>query len=259
MAIDPKFVELMHADIDSDISPSDKAALAAFLAENAEAQALHAELMAVHAALESLPELESPPHLTHSILASIPEQNQATRGANTSFLQSLFAAPALRYAATFVAGVILTLSLVSSDLISQAVFDDMTGMVGTISDRTPDVPGVQTKPIEHNAIAGTVSLHSSGPMLIVDFDLVSSKPVDVIASYGDKSVWFNGFAQLESPGASISAESGRVTMQIEGKRRFALYLRGATDRDITIHLQFMSNGKAIYETDIGYARSGHAG
>ncbi|MDH3614326.1 MAG: hypothetical protein OEU90_03290 [Gammaproteobacteria bacterium] len=259
MAIDPKYVELINADIDGEISSADRAAFEAFIADSPEAQALHAELSAVHASLDSLPELDSPPHLKHTIMASIPEQNEGARSTPGAFLQTLFAAPALRYTAVFAAGSVLTLSLVSSDIVSQGAFDDMTGLVGTISDQIPQGPSIQTTPIESKDIAGTVTLHSSGPILIVDFDLVSSGPVDIVASYVDKKVWFNGFAQLESPGVSVSAESGRITMQIDGKRRYALYLHNAGDRDITIHLQFTSNGEAVYDTDIEYVQPGHSG
>lgn len=259
MAIDPKYVELINADIDGEISSADKATLEAFIADSPEAQASHADLSAVRASLDALPELDSPPHLKHTIMASIPEQRHATHRTGGTILQSLFAAPALRYAATFAAGSILTLSLVSSDQVSQSAFDDVTELVGTISDRIPDGAGIQTTPIDRKEIAGTVTLRSSGPILIIDFDLVSSGPIDIVASYIDRTVWFNGFAQLESPGASISAESGRVTMQIEGKRRYALYLHNGGDRDITIHLQFTSNGEAVYETDIEYVQPGRSG
>jgi hypothetical protein len=258
MSIDPKYVELMHADIDGEISSADKAALAAFVANNAEARALHADLLAVHESLNSLPELDSPQHLKHTIMASIGEKNQAAPNANGTFLQSVFAAPAFRYAATFVAGSVLTLSLVSSDIIWQSTFDDVTGLVGTISEDVSASSGAQATPIEHRDVAGSVTLRSSGPILIVDFDLVSSKPVDIVASYTDRSVWFNGFAQLQSQGASVSAKAGRVTMKIEGKRRFALYLRSVADRDIKIHLQFISNGETFYEKDIGYVEPGHS-
>ena len=221
MSIDPKYVELMHADIDGEISSADKAALAEFVAKDPAARALHADLLAVHESLNSLPELDSPPHLKHTIMASIGGKNQAARSTNGTFLQNVFAAPAFRYAATFVAGSILTLSLVSSDLIWQSTFDDVTGLVGTISEEVSASGGAQTTPIEHRDVAGSVTLRSSGPILIVDFD--------------------------------------HVTMKVEGRRRFALYLRSVADRDIEIRLQFMSNGEAFYEKNIGYVQSGHSG
>ena len=257
MAIDPNIVELINADIDGEISPADKDTLKAMMAESPEAQAMHAELSGLSSSLGDLPDLDAPPYLIHTIMAKIPKpESQDRRG---DFLRGLFAAPALRYAAMFVAGSVLTLSLVSSDQVSERAFNDVTGLVGTISSEVPVGPGIQTMQIDRTDVAGHITVRSSGPLLIVDFDLVSNGPIDIVASYSDQSVWFNGFAQLESPGASISAESGRISMKINGKRRYALYLHNAGDRNVSINLRFMSNGEVVYDTDIQYAQPGQPG
>jgi len=257
MAIDPNIVELINADIDGEISPADKDTLEAVMAESPEAQAMHAELSGLSSSLDELPDLDAPPYLIHTIMAEVPKsESQDRRG---DFLRGLFAAPALRYAAMFAAGSVLTLSLVSSDQVSERAFTDVTGLVGTISSEVPVGPGIQTLQIDRTDVAGHITLRSSGPLLIVDFDLVSNGPIDIVASYSDQSVWFNGFAQLESPGASISAESGRISMKINGKRRYALYLHNAGDRNVSINLRFMSDGEVVYETDIQYAQPGQPG
>ena len=217
---------------------------------------MHAELAGLSSTLDELPDLDAPPYLIHTIMAEIPKNESQDRRSN--FLQGLFSAPALRYAAMFVAGSVLTLSLVSSDQVSERAFSDVTGLVGTISSEVPGGPGIQTLQIDRTDIAGHITLRSSGPLLIVDFDLVSNGPIDIVATYSDQSVWFNGFAQLESPGASISAESGRISMKIDGKRRYALYLHNAGDRNVSINLRFMSDGEVVYETDIQYAQPGQS-
>ena len=257
MAIDPNIVELINADIDGEISPADKDTLEALMAESPEAQTMHAELSGLSSSLDELPDLDAPPYLIHTIMAEIPKPAAQDRRGN--FLQGLFAAPALRYAAMFVAGSVLTLSLVSSDQVSERAFNDVTGLVGTISSEVPVGPGIQTLRIDRTDVAGHITLRSSGPLLIVDFDLVSNGPIDIVASYSDQSVWFNGFEQLESPGASIAAESGRITMKIDGKRRYALYLHNAGDRNVSINLRFMSDGEVVYDTDIQYAQPGQPG
>jgi len=257
MAIDPKFVELINADIDGEISPADKQTLEALMADSPEAQAMQAELSGLNSSLNELPDLDPPVYLKHTILASIPKTEAQQRRSN--FLHSIFASPAFRYAAMFAAGAILTLNLVSSDQLSDRAFSDVTGLVGTMSSDVPDGPGIQSTRIDRPEVAGRVTLRSSGPLLIIDFDLVSSGPVDIVASYADQTVWFNGFAQLESPGASISAQSGIITMQIEGKRRYALFLHNAGDRNVSINLRFMSDGEVVYDTDIQYAQPGQPG
>lgn len=260
MAIDPKLVELINADIDGEISSAQKQELDAALATNADAQAMHTELTGLHTALDELPDLDPPPHLRHAIMASIPAaQPEPVRQSRDSWFQSLFAAPAMRYAAMFVAGSLLTLSLVSSDQLSDRAFTDVTGLVGTMSNDVPAGPGIQTTHINRPEVAGSVSLRNSGPLLIVDFDLVSAGPVEIVASYSDQTVWFNGFAQLESPGANISAESGRVTMQIDGKRRYALFLHNAGEREVAINLQFRSGEDVVYDTEVTFAQSAKGG
>jgi hypothetical protein len=118
----------------------------------------------------------------------------------------------------------------NSDELSDRAFSDVTGLVGTISSELPDGPGIQSTRIDRPEIAGRISLRSSGPLLIVDFDLVSSGPVDIIASYAD-----------------------------EGKRRYALFLHNAGDRNISINLQFMSRGELVYDTDVKYTQPGQTG
>ena len=168
------------------------------------------------------------------------------------FLQRLVAIPALNYAVTFAAGVFLALSLVNSGQVSNQAFDDMTGLVGTVAEPiSADLES--TVSIDETAVAGTVSLRSSGSILILDFDLMAMEPVEIEADYTDNTIWFNGFAQLESSGTTVSAETGRVRLGMEGKRRYAVYLQNEGSRETTVRLRFMANGALVYETSLDYA------
>ncbi len=252
MAIDPNIVELINADIDGEISSADKTELEALLAASPEAQALHAELSGLSASLDGLPELDPPPHLKHTIMASVPQaKSQQQRG---NLLQDLLATPALRYAAMFVGGSVLTLSLVSSDQLSDNAFNDVTGLVGTMSD-AGDIAPVASTVIHKAAVAGTITLRRADPILIIDFDLSTNGPIDIVATYDDKSVWFNGFAQLESTGTSISADGGQIRIQVDGKRRYAVYLHNEGSRKLSINLQFFSNGEPVHQAVLEYEQT----
>jgi hypothetical protein len=257
MAVDPRTIELINADIDGEISSDDKQELDAALAASPAAQAMHAELTGLNSSLNELPYLDPPVHLKHTIMSAIPKSEAQQRRMN--ILQTIFASPPMRYAAMFALGSLITMTLISSDQASDSAFNDVTGLVGTISSEVPVGPGIHSARIDRPEVAGRVSLRSSGPLLIVDFDLVSSRPVEIVATYADQTVWFNGFAQLESPGASISAESGRVTMQVEGKRRYALFLHNAGERKVSINLQFQADGKVVYDTAVQYTQPGESG
>lgn len=255
MAIDEKTTALIHANIDGEITPEEKAELEAFLADSREGRRLDAELRSLGATLDSVTLLDPPQHLRHVVMNTIPKAVPEAAPA-PGFLQSLFAAPALRYAATFAAGVVMTISIVDSGNIQQSAFDDVTGLVGTISDSAEMGPGVDSEVIHKAAVAGTVTLRESGEMLIIDFDVSTKGPIDIVASYDDSSIWFNGFAQLESTGTSVSAADGEITIQVEGKRRYVVYLHNSEEHKLSINLAFFADGEAIHEAVLEYRQPG---
>lgn len=250
MAIEQKFTDLINADLDGEISASDRTELQAFLSETAEGRTLHDELTSLCGTLDAVEQEDPPPALRHIIMNSVPPARPGEE--SEGFLQVLFATPALKYAATFAVGVFLTLSMVNSDQISNQTFDNVSGLVGTVADPvTATVASSVT--LSEIDIAGTVSLRSAGSLLILDFDLVSSDHIDVEAEYTDRTIWFNGFAQLASEGTTVSAEAGRVRLGMEeGKRRYAVYLHNEGGRDTTVSLRFLANGEVIHQAKLDY-------
>ena len=249
MTIEQKYTDLINADIDGEISAADKAELQAFLDESTEGQALHDDLSSVRDTLDAIQSEEPPPHVRHIIMNSVKPTRKPEE--SPGFLQILFATPAVKYAVTFAAGVILTLSIVDSDQISDHAFDDVTGLVGTVSDPVNAAPASSISVTEPD-LAGTVSLRSAESMLILDFDLVAKNHIDIEANYSDPSIWFNGFGQLESEGTTISAETGRIRLGMNGKRRYAVYLHNQGGRETTVNLRFLADGKVVHEASLGY-------
>lgn len=249
MAIDEKYIELINADIDGELNDADKAELDGLLAENAEARDLHAELSALCGSLDGVEAETPPPHLRHVIMNSV--KQKPANEPSPSFFESLFATPALKYAATFAAGVILTLTIIDSDEMSNTAFDDMTGMVGTVADPVHGDPAGSVS-VNKAEVAGRVSLSSTESLLILDFDLVANEPIEIEAEYTDQTIWFNGFAQLESSGTAVSAELGRVTLGMEGKRRYAVYLHNSRGRGTTVNLRFKAGDQVVHEASIDY-------
>lgn len=250
MAIDQKHIDLINADIDGEIRDAEKEALAAFLADSAEGRALHADMQQLTGALGALEELEPPPHLRHVIMNSIPPEPRVRQSG--SFLSTLFASQGFRYAGSFVAGALLVMSVVGSDRISKTAFDDVSGLVGTIADPEALGPANDKIAVTQNEVAGTISLRSAGSMLVLDFDLVASEEIDIIAAYRDRTIWFNGFAQLESSGTRVSAETGHIELKMEGKRRYAVFLHNEGDRETQIDLTFRSGSEVLHQASLTY-------
>lgn len=260
MAIDDRYLELINADIDGEIQPAEKAELEAFLAENAAGRALHEELQSLCSTLDAEKLLEPPAHLKHVVMNSLPKSAPVaeTPGSGAKApggWQSLFSIPALRYATVFATGVVMTILIVESGQIQQSAFNDVTGLVGTMSESGETAPGVASLTINKAEIAGTVTLRRADPILIIDFDVSTNGPIDIVASYEDKTVWFNGFAQLESTGTSISAEGNQIRIQVDGKRRYAVYLHNSRSRNLSINLQFFANGKSVHQAVLEYEQT----
>ncbi len=255
MAIDEKYKELINAEIDGEIQSNEKAELDAFLAESEAGRALQEELRDLCATLDAEKLLEPPQHLRHVVMNSIPTPKSAAPNPVAEppgFFRSLFTVPAMRYAATFAAGVVMTVVIVDSGQIQQGALDDVGTLVGTISDSGDMAPGIDSTVIHKADVAGTVTLRNAGPILIIDFDLSTKGPVDIVATYEDKTVWFNGFAQLESTGTSVSADDGQIRVQIEGKHRYAVYLHNSGSRSLSINLEFFANGEIVHEATLEY-------
>lgn len=253
MTIDPKYFELIQAEIDGEIDAAGKVELENFLAESEEGRAVYEELETLCRSLDGMPSIDPPPHLHHVLLNQAPV-TAAPRPA-PGLLQRLFSGPLLGYVGVFAAGVALTLALVDSDQVSKGAFDDVTGLVGTIADSEFLVPRHDTVSVDESEVAGTVALRSAGPILIVDFDLAANQPIEIVAGYSDRTIWFNGFAQLESTGTSIAADSGAVTVGMDGKRRYAVYLNNPGMRPATIDLRFMANGAVIHEAELSFSQT----
>ena len=250
MAIDQKYTDLINADIDGELSAAESAELQAYLAQDDEGRTLHKELSSLCSTLDAAEPLDPPPYLRHAIMGSL--QPTRAKPESPSFLRTLFATPALTYAATFAAGVFLTLSLVNSGQLSNQAFDDVTGLVGTVAD--PIHADLESSvAVDEPQIAGTVALRSIGSILILDFDLVAANPIEIEADYDDRTMWFNGFAQLESNGTTVSADAGRVMVRMDGKRRYAVYLHNEDGLETTVSLRFVADGKVVHEASLDYA------
>jgi hypothetical protein len=253
MTIEQKYFELIQAAIDGEISSSDKDELDAFLAGSEEGRAVYSELVGLCQSLDGMPEIEPPPHLKHTLMNMAPTKSQVSP--SPGFLERLFAGPMLGYIGVFAAGAVFTLAIVDSGQISRGAFDDVTGLVGTMSDADFVVPEHASISVDRSEVAGTVTLRSTGPILIVDFELSSRQPVEILAGYSDQSIWFNGFAQLESSGTSVAAETGLVRLEMDGNRRYAVYLNNPGQRPTTINLQFMAGGQVIHQAQLEYGET----
>ena len=258
MAIQPKYVELMNADIDGEISGAERIDLQEYLESNPEAAALRADLAALCGELDEMGQMDPPPHLKYAILDSLQKAKPTRETGQASGFQwkQIFAAPILRHSVTFAAGAFLTFALISSNQISNQAFDDVTGLVGTISDSAPAASDQNSIRLTSSELAGMVSVHLAGSLNVVDFDLAAEGPVEIVAEFSDHELWFKGFAQLENDNTRILADEGIVRMHTQGRNRYALYLQHTSDIDAPVNFKFYAAGNLIHEADLVISSEG---
>jgi len=105
-----------------------------------------------------------------------------------------------------------------------------------------------------NELAGSVSLLSAGQLMILDFDLASTQPIEIVARFDNRDIWFNGFAQLQSTGTTVAAATGQVTVRMDGQRRYAVYLHNSGGTDATVSLDFYSSGALLHEGKLKFQK-----
>jgi hypothetical protein len=255
MAIEQETIDLINAEIDGTISMEGRASLDRLVAQSPEIRALREDLRSVCTGLDRLELLDPPAELVDDILLRTQQSSRAVAGNRgvAAWLAGLFGIPVVRYGLSFATGVIVTFSLISSDQASREAFDDVTSLVGTMSaDRGASGPLTteDSLSLTLSELAGSVDLKSSGSLMILDFDLVSEFPVEIVATFDDRDIWFNGFAQLESQGTSVAAASGRVTVRMEGQRRYAVYLHNAGQDAATVRLEFATADGVFHEGEL---------
>ena len=259
MTTDQKYIDLMNAEIDGEISVEDQALLDAFVANDEAAQALREEFRGLGKTLDEVEMIAPPADLRRTIVDSIQPSGGAARkeGSRLSdLLASLFGVPVVRYGLSFAAGVVLTFTLFSSDQASRQAFDNVTSLVGTMSDT--EIRGMVARDnmsLNLNDLAGSVNLSTSGPLMILDFDLTARNPVEIIATFSDRDIWFNGFAQLESQGTTVAAGTGRVTLRMDGQRRYAVYLHNTGLNAATVNIRFVAAGRILHEGNLSFGEN----
>jgi len=229
--IEEKYVELIHADVDSELPEQYRAELSRYLLANPDARALRDELRQVCRTLGQLPAVEPPPELRDSILAAIPQRTVAAMPPPS--IATRF--PYLRVAAAFAGGLLVSAIAAQLGEDREAGFD-VSQVVGTLASQDPVVGSapVATIQVALDQAKGKVSLFRSATMRVVEFDLAVQQPLEVVVTHDGQEARFSGLGQ------AVSA----------GNQRYALVLEGAGQAGSAIDIRFLAGGAEIYRDEL---------
>jgi hypothetical protein len=179
--VDPKYVELINAEIDGELDARQRAELSARLLSDPVARALRDEMHRLCKALDEVGPVDPPPQLRAEILAALPQMQ--VRKSKTQW-----SVPKWRFAAAL-AGVLITGTIVFRVIDNQQ--QAASEMAGTLA--APRAPtAVDMVQLGQGPVSGRVSLVQDGAKLSLALELVANAPVDVLVASEGHSLRVNG-------------------------------------------------------------------
>lgn len=221
---DPGQLALIHAEIDGELEPAQRAELARTLLADPQVRELRDDLRRVCQALDAVPAVEPPPGLQGSILAAMPQKVRPSRGFGTRPVIT-----AWRYAA-MLAGV----------LVAGAVMFELVGnpapepreLAGTIAP-DPAATLVDTAQVANGLVSGHVSLYRDRAALTLRFEVKAATPVDArVTSEGT----ILQIAGVNSPAAPAEGAPGTTV---------AAALPGVAMHGQAIDVTLISGGRTV--------------
>lgn len=218
--------ELIQADLDGELSVSERAELARLLLQDPEARRLQGQFRRTDQLLRDIAQAEPPPELRAAILAG-PAQSEIPRDPG----RTQYGWPGYRLAAAILGGLLIVgLSYLLLD--GNAPVRDLQG---SLSAAPQDQASMRAEGVEVGA-----SLQRNGERLRLELTVSTTIPCEVIARIDAATTSFVG-----SPGdARLEAAIGQVTVRPDiGSQTVVLDFSGAAP----IRLELRSEGRLLAE------------
>lgn len=234
--IEDRHIELIHAELDGELTSEQRAELSRLLLANPEARSFRDELNRLFGALAQLEDAAPPRELHASVLNAIGPPAQSVR-------RSWYTGPTFRYAAMFLGGLLASV-VVFGPGERQAVGPDVSELVGTIGGH--DAAG-RGSPIDRVAldlaqVSGAVNSYKLEGQLVVELDLNASEPIEVIARHTGQTVHF-----------TLGSRPG-VTPE-----RVIWLPTGSDQAESGVELEVYGGGGLLYRGTLRTSRSGRSG
>lgn len=236
---DDRLDELLNAELDGELDGAGTAELERLLSGSPEARLRRDELRRVVDALAHLKQAEPPSELREAVYAALrPAAAKVVRFPGVRVQRRW-----MPYAGALAAGVALGAVGLSLYYAPRPEFD-AASLAGTMADPDHRSLGrvLDRVELDGSGLRGTASLHEADGLWVVEFDLQTDHPVEVVASYDGTLVQLQGFVRPEPTSESVLAGPGRLSFVNEGTQRAAIYLRPADAASGQVRLVFQAPG-----------------
>lgn len=215
--IDPRTLELIHAELDDELDDAGREELSARLAADPLARLQRDQLHRMAHSLARLAPVEPPAglRLRWQPRPSVPTPLSPRAASHRRWLGRGVAMAAATLAVAF--------GLSFTDIGRQSLNGHQ--MVGTMGGEGPVGPdGARTVPVEATGLSGTVTLEPGKSGWDLVFDLDTAGPVLVSATYDPAALRLEGYARAGSGDRSFTASPGRIGFVNQGAQHLSLHL-----------------------------------
>jgi hypothetical protein len=193
-------LELINTEVDGELDGPAKAELSRHLLADPSLRALRDEVRATCAAIDALPSEDPPQGLRASIMEMLPVSPPVCQDRDVRLAGLRPGRPALRYAAAFVGGLLVSALAFQFALRDARV--DSRELSGTIAGVTADASKVE---LHLDQVSGTIRIEGEDSAPVVVAELTAQRPVQVIARLDGKEVRLAGFGALQQESRPLRA------------------------------------------------------
>mgnify|MGYP003573061208 CR=1 FL=1 len=226
--MDQRIIELINADIDRELDASGRRELEAILESSDEARRARSELLQLTNLLDNSPPVRVPNNLAGDIVRQVRLPASGGRFSLKGLFSSFQPVPV---AVSFAAGIVMALGVLGLRQPGDVQNPDVNDMVGTMvaGQTSSDMRRRGRMSLNSGGLTGTITLHESGSLYVLNFELDSDEPVEVAIGLERAGLSFGGVAR--SGGASVKPEDNFVvsggTLRVinQGKQSMTVFLQ----------------------------------
>lgn len=247
--IEKRYLELIHKEIDGENSPEERTALQGYLSANQSARELFEELQQLSGFINRMEDTAPPEDLRKSILNDI-QARQCRRTAEV--FRSERAAvkmSAWKWAYAFAAGLILgaLLAPLALQLWQGNSSQGFSQLLGTLSRKDVLQGAAAFGIVKGEGVNGTVQIKRSNTQLLIELELTSRQPVEVVIQHDANRLRFNGLEQSGDEALSFQSLPEQLTWTHQGHKRYRILMTYSNQGAPAIRMKVLLSGNPIYD------------
>jgi hypothetical protein len=230
--MDQRIIELINADIDRELDAAGRRELDAILQSSAEARQARAELLRLTNLLDNSPSVSVPQDLAARISRQV---NLPSGSGGFSWRRLLSSFQPVPVAISFTAGLLLAVGYMGSGPGGNTQSPDVNEMVGTMvaGKSSHDMTRRGRMALNSHGLKGTITLHESGELYVLNFDLDSDEPVEVAIGLEGAGLSFGGVAKSGGiPDENLLVSGGTLRVVNQGKQSMTVFLQPLADTEV---------------------------